>query len=228
MKKQTQNNAEECGQICMDCLAQKTDKLAYERACMARGLELVAGVDEVGRGPLAGPVVCVAVIMPLSSGDIIDGVDDSKKLSAKKREALNEKILEKALSYCICRIEPEEIDEINILEATKKCMAQCVSGLKLRPNAVLVDALKIDCGGAECVSIIKGDALSYSIGCASIVAKVYRDKLMEEYAVQYPDYLFEKNKGYGTSAHINAIKEKGPCKIHRRSFMKNFWAEKGN
>lgn len=224
MKKQAKCD----GQILMDCLAQKTDKLAYERALQTRGLELIAGVDEVGRGPLAGPVVCAAVIMPLAAADIIDGVDDSKKLSIKKREALNEQILKKALCVCVCRIEPDEIDKINILEATKKCMTQCVSGLKLRPNAVLVDALKIDCGGAECVSIIKGDALSYSIGCASIVAKVYRDKLMDEYAVQYPDYLFEKNKGYGTSAHINAIKEKGPCKIHRRSFIKNFWVEKAN
>lgn len=225
MKKLSQKSGE---QTTFAFMEQKIDKLAYERALQKKGLKLIAGIDEVGRGPLAGPVVCAAVIMPLGDEDIICGVDDSKKLSCKKREALNEQILKKALCYCVCKIEPEEIDKINILEATKKCMAQCVSGLKLRPHAVLVDALKIDCGGAECVSIIKGDALSYSIGCASIVAKVYRDKLMEEYAEQYPDYLFEKNKGYGTKAHINAIKEKGPCQIHRRSFIKNFWAEKGS
>lgn len=204
------------------------EKLVYERRLQRQGLSIIAGVDEVGRGPLAGPVVCAAVIMPLDDDKIIEGVDDSKKLSAKKREKLSEQILSTALAYCICRVEPAEIDEINILEATKKCMAASVAGLKTRPNAVLVDALKIDCGDAECVSIIKGDALSYSIGCASIVAKVYRDALMDEYAKKYPDYLFEKNKGYGTAAHIAAIKEKGPCEIHRRSFIKNFWAEKAN
>ncbi len=203
-------------------------KLTYEKKLESKGYRFIAGVDEVGRGPLAGPVVCAAVIMPLDDENIIEGVDDSKKLSAKKREKLSAEIIEKAIAYSICRIEPVEIDEINILEATKKCMSACVKSLKIEPNAVLVDALKIDCGKAECVSIIKGDALSYSIGCASIVAKVYRDNLMEEYAKKYPGYLFEKNKGYGTAAHIRAIKENGPCEIHRRSFIKNFWAEKAS
>lgn len=203
-------------------------KLTIEREYNSKGYSFIAGVDEVGRGPLAGPVVCAAVIMPLCPEDVIEGVDDSKKLSAKKREELSEEILKKALAVSVCRVEPKEIDEINILEATKKCMAAAVKSLEIKPDAVFVDALKIDCGGALCVSIIKGDALSYSIGCASIVAKVYRDKLMDEYAEKYPEYSFEKNKGYGTAAHIKAIKEIGPCEIHRRSFIKNFWAEKGN
>lgn len=203
-------------------------KLVYERKLLAVGDKYIAGIDEVGRGPLAGPVVCAAVIMPLNDEDIIEGVDDSKKVSAKKREKLAAIIKEKAVCYCICRIEPDEIDRINILEATKKCMSQCIAGLETKPDAVLVDALKIDTHGAKCVPIIKGDAKSYSIGCASIIAKVYRDALMDEYAKEYPAYMFEKNKGYGTAAHIKAIKETGPCKIHRRSFIKNFWAEKGN
>ena len=203
-------------------------KLVYERKLLAVGDKYIAGIDEVGRGPLAGPVACAAVIMPLNDEDIIEGVDDSKKVSAKKREKLAAIIKEKAVCYCICRIEPDEIDRINILEATKKCMSQCIAGLETKPDAVLVDALKIDTHGAKCVPIIKGDAKSYSIGCASIIAKVYRDALMDEYAKEYPAYMFEKNKGYGTAAHIKAIKETGPCKIHRRSFIKNFWAEKGN
>ncbi|MDY4187453.1 MAG: ribonuclease HII [Candidatus Borkfalkiaceae bacterium] len=203
-------------------------KLVYEREYLEKGYSFIAGVDEVGRGPLAGPVVCAAVIMPLKEEDIIEGVDDSKKLSAKKREKLSEEILKKAIAVSICRVEPKEIDEINILKATKKCMATAVKSLEKVPDAVFVDALKIECGKALCVSIIKGDALSYSIGCASIVAKVYRDKLMDEYAEKYPEYAFEKNKGYGTAAHIKAIKEIGPCEIHRRSFIKNFWAEKAN
>ena len=203
-------------------------KLVYERKLLAVGDKYIAGIDEVGRGPLAGPVVCAAVIMPLNDEDIIEGVDDSKKVSVKKREKLAAIIKEKAVCYCICRIEPDEIDRINILEATKKCMSQCIAGLETKPDAVLVDALKIDTHGAKCVPIIKGDAKSYSIGCASIIAKVYRDALMDEYAKEYPAYMFEKNKGYGTAAHIKAIKETGPCKIHRRSFIKNFWAEKGN
>lgn len=203
-------------------------KLVYERQLLAVGDKYIAGIDEVGRGPLAGPVVCAAVIMPLNDEDIIEGVDDSKKVSAKKREKLAAIIKEKAVCCCICRVEPDEIDRINILEATKKCMSQCIAGLETKPDAVLVDALKIDTHGAKCVPIIKGDAKSYSIGCASIIAKVYRDALMDEYAKEYPAYMFEKNKGYGTAAHIKAIKETGPCKIHRRSFIKNFWAEKGN
>lgn len=192
---------------------------------MASGMKYIAGCDEVGRGPLAGPVLCCAVIMPLNDGDIIEGVDDSKKLSSKKREKLSEKILERAVAVCICGADPAEIDSINILEATKKCMRECVKGLTTKPDVLLCDALDIETDGVPCVPIIKGDAKSYTIGCASIVAKVCRDKLMEDYAHIYPGYAFEKNKGYGTAEHIQAIKDIGPCAIHRRSFIKNFYRE---
>lgn len=197
------------------------EKLKFEREYLSKGYKLIAGADEVGRGPLAGPVVCCAVVMPLSDEDIIDGVDDSKKLSAKKREKLAAEILDKALAVKICRREPEDIDEMNILQATKACMADCVNELEVRPDVLFADALDIKTD-VPCVPIVHGDALSYSIGCASIVAKVFRDKLMDDYAAEYPDYSFEKNKGYGTAAHIAALKEKGPCSIHRRSFIKNF------
>ena len=207
------------------------DKFKYENAFLSYGKDLIAGVDEVGRGPLAGPVVCCAVIMPLEKDLIIDGVDDSKKLSAKKRESLAEEIKSKAVAYCIYEISPEEIDKINILNAVKKCMARAVLGLNVSPKAVLVDGndTHIDFSelpfGTPVEYVIKGDANSYTIGCASIVAKVYRDKLMDDYAKTYPKYFFEKHKGYGTKAHIDAIKEIGPCPIHRRTFIKNFWAE---
>lgn len=199
-------------------------KLKYENACKEKGYNLIAGCDEVGRGPLAGPVVCCAVIMPLDEESIIEGVDDSKKVSEKKREKLAGEILARAISVKVCRVEPKEIDEINILEATKKCMADCVNGLDVKPDVLLCDALNIKTD-VPCYPIIKGDALSYTIGCASIVAKVYRDNLMVEYAKQYPEYGFEKHKGYGTAQHIKVIKEKGPCELHRRSFIKNFWAD---
>ena len=196
------------------------DKLFYERQLIAYGRKYVCGADEVGRGPLAGPVVCAAVIMPLD--DIIDGVDDSKKLSARTRERLAEIIKKKAVIYSICRVEPQVIDEINILEATKLCMKNAIESLAIKPDYVLTDGnmtLDIDIPQQ---SIIKGDGLSYSIGAASIIAKVYRDNLMDEYAKLFPDYGFEKNKGYGTSAHIKAITEKGLCEIHRRSFTKKW------
>ena len=205
----------------------EADKLIYENEYLSKGYKLIAGADEVGRGPLAGPVVCCAVIMPLDEKSIIEGVDDSKKLSAKKRERLAEEILARAIAVKICRKEPREIDEINILEATKRCMADCVNGLGVKPDVLFADALHIKTD-VPCVPIVHGDALSYSIGCASIVAKVYRDKLMDEYAQKYPQYLFEKNKGYGTAAHIKAIKETGPCELHRRSFIKNFWVDPEN
>ncbi len=201
---------------------EKIDKLEYEKECVEKGLKLVAGVDEVGRGPLAGPVVCCAVIMPLD--DIIDGIDDSKKLSESKREKLAGLIKQKAIAYNIYQIEPDEIDQINILNAVKKCMTLAVKGLEVSPDITLVDGNDI---GLEiaCKYIVKGDIKSYVIGCASILAKVYRDNLMVDYAKEYSAYGFEKHKGYGTKAHINAIKEVGPCKLHRRTFIKNFWAE---
>ena len=196
------------------------DKLFYERQLLSEGYAAVCGVDEVGRGPLAGPVVCAAVIMPAE--DIIDGVDDSKKLSAKKREKLDALIREKAIAYAICRIEPQVIDEINILEATRLCMKNAVESLAVSPGFVLTDGnMTLDISIPQ-RSLIKGDSLCYSIGAASIIAKVYRDKIMDEYALTYPQYGFEKNKGYGTAAHIAAIKEAGICPIHRRSFTKKW------
>ncbi|MBO4572504.1 MAG: ribonuclease HII [Clostridia bacterium] len=197
------------------------DKLIYERELISCGYKLIAGMDEVGRGPLCGPVVCAAVIMPLEESELIDGIDDSKKVSEKKRLVLSEKIKEKAIAYSICEVSPEVIDEINILNATKLCMQNCIKTISVRPDALLVDAVKADFG-VYTRSIIKGDALSYVIGAASILAKVYRDSLMEKYAEIYPQYGFEKHKGYGTKAHIDAIKEFGPCPIHRKTFIKNF------
>ena len=198
------------------------DKLLYERKHITNGAKYVAGVDEVGRGPLAGPVVCCAVIMPLD--DLIQGVDDSKKLSEKKRENLSELIKEKAISYCIYEVWQDEIDKINILEAVKKCMVKAVEGLSVKPDITLVDGVDTHLDiNAEYV--IKGDLNSYTIGCASIVAKVYRDNLMKDYAKEFPDYGFEKHKGYGTKTHIEKIKEIGPCKLHRKTFIKNFWVE---
>ena len=197
-----------------------TDKLKYERELLSRGYKYICGVDEVGRGPLAGPVVCAAVIMPFD--DIIEGVDDSKKLSAKKREELASLIEKKAVALNICLVEPEKIDEINILEATKLCMKNAVEGLKIKPDFVITDGnMKLDID-MEQASIVKGDALSYTIGSASIAAKVYMDKLMDGYAEIYPQYGFEKHKGYGTSAHIDAIKTNGLCPVHRRSFTKKW------
>ena len=198
------------------------EKLQFERALQAKGCKYIAGVDEVGRGPLAGPVVCAAVIMPLEEADLIVGVDDSKKVSAKKREQLAEMIKEKALAYTIFEVDEKTIDEINILEATKLGMKKAVERLSIAPDVVLTDGnMTIDIPFPQ-QSIVKGDALSYSIGAASIVAKVHRDNMMDEYAKQYPAYAFDSNKGYGTAAHIQAIKEQGLCPIHRKTFTKNF------
>lgn len=198
------------------------DKLKFEKQLLANGVTYIAGVDEVGRGPLAGPVVCAAVIMPISESEIIQGVDDSKKIAEKKREKLAELIKQKALAYCIFEVSEQEIDEINILEATKKGMCNALLGLNVKPDFVLTDGnMTLDIPFPQ-QSIVKGDALSYTIGCASIIAKVYRDNLMVEYAKTYPMYAFDKNKGYGTAVHINAIKEYGICPIHRKTFTKNF------
>lgn len=195
------------------------EKLKYELECLSQGYKYIAGVDEVGRGPLAGPVVCAAVIMPIN--DLIEGIDDSKKLSEKKRNMLSDLIKQKAICYNIEEISPEKIDEINILEATKLCMKNALEGLSIKPDVALIDALKLDID-IPVVNIIKGDFLSYSIGAASIIAKVYRDNLMVQMAEKYPQYSFEKHKGYGTAAHISAIKEFGATPIHRRSFIKKF------
>ena len=196
------------------------DKLYYEKQYLLQGCRCIVGVDEVGRGPLAGPVVAAAVIMPLEDGEIIEGVDDSKKVSPKKRELIAEKIREKAIAYSIIRIEPNVIDEINILQATRLAMKQAVENLPVNADMVLTDGnMTLDITPPQ-RSIVKGDALSYSIGAASILAKVYRDNLMKEYAEEYPYYAFEKNRGYGTAAHIQGIMEHGLCPIHRRTFTK--------
>ena len=198
------------------------EKLQYERVLQAKGYQYIAGVDEVGRGPLAGPVVCAAVIMPLEDAALIVGVDDSKKVSEKKREILAEEIKKRALAYTVVEVSEKDIDEINILEATKLGMKRAIESLPITPDMVLTDGnMTIDIALPQ-TSVIHGDALSYSIGAASIVAKVYRDKKMDDFAVTYPKYGFEKNKGYGTAAHINAIKEFGLCPIHRRTFTKKF------
>ena len=194
------------------------DKLLYEKQEQEKGRFLIAGVDEVGRGPLAGPVCVACVMMPLD--DIIEGVDDSKKISEKKREQLFEEIKEKAICYSIQMVNEQIIDEINILEATKLAMKNAIESMDVKPDVVLVDAIsKLDVD-AEIRGIIKGDALSYSIGCASILAKVTRDRLMCDLAKEYPEYGFEKHKGYGTKQHIEALKEYGPCVYHRLSFLK--------
>ena len=198
------------------------EKLQFERALQAKGMKYIAGVDEVGRGPLAGPVVCAAVIMPLEEDALVIGVDDSKKLSEKKREQLAEEIKSRALCYTIIEIDEKTIDEINILEATKLGMKKAIETLEIPPEVVLTDGnMTIDTHFPQ-HSVIHGDALSYSIGSASIIAKVHRDALMDEYAKEYPHYAFEKNKGYGTKAHIDGIKEHGLCPIHRRTFTKKF------
>lgn len=195
-----------------------TDKLKYEKELQEQGCKLIAGVDEVGRGPLAGPVVCACVIMPLD--DIIEGVDDSKKLSEKKRELLFDKIMDKAIAVSIEFVDEKVIDEINILQATKKCMANAVNNLKVKPDIVLVDAVSDLDINVPSKAIVKGDALSYSIGAASIVAKVTRDRFMVEQDSIYPEYGFAKHKGYGTAMHIAALKEHGATPIHRQSFIK--------
>ena len=199
------------------------DQLTLERTLASQGFVRVAGVDEVGRGPRAGPVVCAAVILPLEEERRILGIDDSKKLSAKKREALAEQIRAAARAYAIAEVDAAIIDEINILQATRLCMKRAVDMLVPAADMVLTDGnMTLDITLPQ-RSIVKGDALVCSIGAASILAKVYRDALMAEYAKLYPEYAFERNAGYGTKAHIRAIREVGACPIHRRSFITKFW-----
>jgi len=192
----------------------------YDKNLLSDKIKIIAGMDEVGRGPLAGPVVTCCIVMPYN--EMIDGVYDSKKISAKKRDELYDKILNTALSYSITMETNDVIDEINILQATKKSMEHSFNDLKIKPDLLLVDAVKGLNIDVETKPIIKGDATSYAIACASIVAKVYRDRLMDEYAKVYPEYAFEKNKGYGTKAHIEGLKKYGKCPIHRNSFISNF------
>ncbi len=191
----------------------------YENKYLDQGLKFIGGIDEAGRGPLAGPVTSAIAIMPMD--DIIEGINDSKKLSEKKRELLYDKIVEKAIAYYVSIVDEKTIDEINILEATKKSMLECIEKVSIKPDVVLIDAVKLRTE-TPTESIIKGDMKSYSIACASILAKVTRDRLMVGLSKKYPEYHFEKHKGYGTKVHIEAIKTYGPCEIHRRTFIKNF------
>ncbi len=195
---------------------------AYDEAVRTE-CGVLCGVDEAGRGPLCGPVCAGAVI--LRAGDVIEGVNDSKKLSEKKREALFDVICARAVCWNVALVGPEVIDEINILQATYEAMRQAVANLSVKPSLLLNDAVTIPGMDMKQVPIIKGDAKSISIGAASVMAKVYRDRMMEEYDHIFPGYDFASNKGYGSKEHIEAIHRQGPCPIHRRSFLKNICGE---
>ena len=191
---------------------------AFEKECIEEGTPIACGIDEAGRGPLAGPVVAAACI--LDPEKPIYGLDDSKKLSPKKRDQLYDEIMAKAKCFCVIRVEPKEIDEVNILNATKNAMRACVKGLAIKPDVLLIDAVNLEGTGIPVKPIIKGDAKSNSIAAASILAKVSRDRIMEEYDKEYPGYGFAQHKGYGTAAHYAAIHELGISPIHRLSFLK--------
>ena len=193
----------------------------HDRALLQKGYLLLAGMDEAGRGPLAGPVTAGICVMNLT--DYIDGINDSKKLSEKKRTELYKRIVENALGFSVIDVDNRTIDSVNILNATKRAMQECVRSLLPFPDLLLIDAVKEDFG-VPSVSIIHGDAISYSIAAASILAKVHRDELMAKYDETYPEYGFAKHKGYGTKEHIEALKKYGPCPIHRQTFIKNFFA----
>ena len=197
----------------------------YEENLYNEGYKFIWGIDEAGRGPLAGPVVVGAAVMPRDSK--LEWVNDSKKVTEKRREILYDRITEEALAWGVGIISEKEIDELNILNATKKglhlALGEVIEKLKQKPDIVIVDALReIDTFEIPYQSIIKGDATCYSISCASILAKVTRDRIMREWNEVYPMYDFEKNKGYGTAEHIKALKQYGPCPIHRRTFIKHF------
>lgn len=192
-----------------------------ERRAKVEGFSAICGIDEAGRGPLAGPVCAAAVILPF--GCEIDGLNDSKKLTEKKREALFEVVQERALAYSIALVDHKTIDEINILEATFLAMRQAAEGLQIPADYALVDGNRSKGLSIPHVCVVGGDAKSPSIAAASILAKVTRDRLMLDYAAQYPEYLFEKHKGYGTKAHYEAILAHGPSPIHRMTFLKKFY-----
>lgn len=199
-------------------LARIEELCYFEKKYQDRGL--ICGIDEVGRGPLAGPVVAGAVILPKDSRILY--INDSKKLSAKKREELYDIIGREAVSFSLGMATPERIDEINILQATYEAMGKAIDGLKVRPDLLLNDAVTIPQVTIDQVAIVHGDARSISIGAASIMAKVFRDRMMVEYDRIYPGYGFASNKGYGSKDHIEALKRLGPCPIHRRSFIGHF------
>ena len=192
--------------------------IEYEQSAELKGYKAICGVDEAGRGPLAGPVCAAAVILPPNT--IIDGVNDSKKLTEKKREALFDVIKENAVSYSIAYASVEEIESINILNATMLAMKRAVEGLDVKADYAMIDGNKMPQLDIDGETIVKGDAKSMLIACASILAKVSRDRLLYEYAKEYPQYHFDKHKGYGTALHKEAILEYGPCPYHRMSFLK--------
>ncbi len=197
------------------------DWLEFEKEALAKGYKAVCGVDEAGRGPLAGPVCAAAVILP--EGVVIDGVNDSKKLSEKKRESLFDVIREQTLAYSIAYATVDEIEEINILNATMLAMRRAIDGLEIKADYAMIDGNKIPPLDIDGECIVKGDAKSMSIACASILAKVSRDRLLYKYAEEYPMYGFDKHKGYGTAAHREAILKYGPCPYHRKSFLKKLY-----
>ena len=195
----------------------------YEERAWKNGFEAVCGVDEAGRGPVAGPVCAAAVILP--AGLVIDGLNDSKKLTDKKRRELYDVITQNAVSYGIAMASEREIDEINILQATFLAMQRAIDKLSVKPDLALIDGNRAKDFGLPVRTIVKGDSLSASIAAASILAKVTRDRLMEELDETYPQYGFAVHKGYGTKRHYEALREYGPCPIHRRTFLKKLYGE---
>lgn len=191
------------------------DLYKYEKELYNKGIKLIGGIDEVGRGPLIGPVVAACVILP--ENFILEGLTDSKKLSEKKREKFNEIILKEALSVGVGVIDEKIIDEVNIYEATKLAMKSAVDNMKIKPEYLLIDAMPLDIG-IDSTSIIKGDSKSISIAAASVVAKVYRDKLLDDMDIIYPMYGLKQNKGYPTKKHLEALEQYGICKHHRLSY----------
>jgi ribonuclease HII len=207
-----------------EVIKEPVDWFRYENEAKAEGFRIVCGIDEAGRGPLAGPVCAAAVILP--EGCVIEGVNDSKKLTEKKREALFDVIKEKALAYSIAVADEKEIDEINILQATFLAMQRAIDQLAVKPDLALIDGNRQKDFGVPVKTVVKGDSLSSSIAAASILAKVTRDNIMLEQADIYPQYKFDIHKGYGTKAHYEALREFGPCPIHRMTFLKKFYGEK--
>jgi len=201
-------------------LARLDAMCVFEKEAYEKGYRYIAGVDEAGRGPLAGPVVAAAVILPENA--CIYGLNDSKKLTSKQRESLYDEIIEKAVAFSVGIIDEKQIDSINILNATKAAMENAVSSLKPQPDILFIDAVKLENIRIKQVPIVKGDSRSVSIAAASIIAKVTRDRLIDELDQVYPQYGFKKHKGYGTKEHIEAIKKYGICPIHRISFTKKF------
>ena len=192
----------------------------FEKAAVNSGFSCICGVDEAGRGPLAGPVCAAAVILP--EGAVIEGLDDSKKLTEKKREKLYDIIKETAVAYSVAYGTLEEIESVNILEATYLAMNRAIEGLSVKPDFALIDGNRVPRGiKSPCETFVKGDSKSMSVAAASVLAKVTRDRLMLEYDKKYPEYNFKKHKGYGTKEHTELIKQYGPCEIHRLSFLKN-------